>query len=191
MAPIMSRLYYACKIMASWRAKRGKKRAKWGLWWSNPKDNQWNRFYWYGQKAIPDTPIMAILSIQNDGIMRGKKGVKGGLWWSKPKANWWNRLFGSKYILGVTPTVKRDKKNIFLVAPLWVRVLYGAKKGLCHWGRACNFFGNYMDHMAPLKGENALFTASWLTNPQFDWTTLWKLIDGGGRYNFFGFFYCR
>ncbi len=74
------------------------------------------------------------------------------------------------------------------MAPLWVRVLYGAKKGLCHWGRACNFFGNYMDHMAPLKGENALFTASWLTNPQFDWTTLWKLIDGGGRYNFFGFF---
>ena len=30
-----------------------------------------------GQKTIPDTPIMPILSIQNYGITRGKRGKKG------------------------------------------------------------------------------------------------------------------
>ena len=35
-----------------------------------------------GQKTIPDTPIMPLLSIQNYGVTggeRGKKGVKRGL----------------------------------------------------------------------------------------------------------------
>ena len=30
-----------------------------------------------GQKTIPDTPIMSILSIQNYGVTRGKRGLKG------------------------------------------------------------------------------------------------------------------
>ena len=30
-----------------------------------------------GQKTIPDTPIMSILSIQNYGVTRGKRGKKG------------------------------------------------------------------------------------------------------------------
>ena len=30
-----------------------------------------------GQKTIPDTPIMSILSMQNYGVTRGKRGLKG------------------------------------------------------------------------------------------------------------------
>ena len=30
-----------------------------------------------GQKNIPNTPIMSMLSIQDYGVTRGKKGVKG------------------------------------------------------------------------------------------------------------------
>ena len=87
-----------------------------------------------GQKTIPNTPIMPILSIQNYGVTRGKRGKRGakrGLWWSNPKTNQWNRLFGSKYILGAISTVKRYNFfiKIILGVPLWVRGYMGLKTG--------------------------------------------------------------
>ena len=53
--------------------KGGKNGAKWGLRWSNPKYNQWNRFYW--SKNHTRHTHHVYLSMQNYGITRGKRGL--------------------------------------------------------------------------------------------------------------------